>query len=113
MPTISLRSSVPANGSSGNVLAGSPFEFVAKDAVILLAVTNPGGTPGNITADFQIGGESLTQAANVPTRNAFPTFEEDIFVKAGAVAGERLFLNYNNTSVGALNVDTLIDIMSV
>lgn len=113
MPTISLRSSVPANGSSGNVLAGSPFEFVAKEAIIILAVTNPGGTPGNITADFQIGGESLTQAANVPTRDAFPTFETDIFVKAGAVAGERLFLNYNNTTVGALNVDTLIDILSV
>lgn len=113
MPTISLRTSVPANGSSGNVLQGSPFEFVAKDAVIILAVTNPAGTPGDITADFQIGGESLTQAANVPTRNAFPTFEEDVFVKAGAVAGERLFLNYNNTTVGALNVDTLIDVMSV
>lgn len=113
MPTISLRTSVPLNASSGNVLAGSPFEFVAKDAVIILACTQPGGTPGGVTADFQIGGESLTQAANVPTRNAFPTFEEDVFVKAGAVAGERLFLNYNNTTGLALDVDTLIDIMSV
>lgn len=113
MPTISLRTSVPANASSGNVLAGSSFEFVATDAVIILACTNPGGTPGDITADFQIGGESLTQAANVPTRNAFPTFEEDVFVKAGASGGERLFLNYNNTTAGALNVDTLIDVMSV
>lgn len=113
MPTISLRSSVPANGSSGNVLAGSPFEFVAKDAVIILAAVQAGGTPGQITADFQIGGESLTVQANISTANRFPQFNDDVFVKAGAVAGERLFLNYNNTTVGALNVDTLVDVMPV
>ncbi len=113
MPTISLRTSVAANGSSGNVLAGSPFEFVAKDSVIILAATQAGGTPGQITMDFQIGGESLTSQANIPTRNAFPTFLDDVFVKAGAVAGERLFLNYNNTTAGPLNVDTLVDVMPV
>jgi len=113
MPTISLRVSVPLNGSSGNVLAGSPFEFVAKDSVIVLACTQPGGTPGDVNADFQIGGESLTQAANVSTRNGFPNMEVDVFVRAGAVGGERLFLNFNNTTAGALNVDVLIDIISI
>ena len=113
MPTISLRTSVAANSSSGNVLAGSPFEFVAKDAIIILSVVNPAGTPGGITADFQIGGESLTVQANVSIRDAFPQFNDDVFVKAGAVAGERLFLNYNNTTISALNVDTLVDIMPI
>lgn len=113
MPTISLRTSVPANASSGNVLAGSPFEFVAKDSIIILAAVNAGGTPGNITADFQIGGESLSVQANIPTPNRFPQFNDDVFVKAGAVAGERLFLNYNNTSGLALEVDTLVDVMPI
>lgn len=113
MPTISLRTSVPANASSGNVLAGSPFEFAAKDSIIILAAVNAGGTPGNVTADFQIGGESLSVQANISTRNAFPQFNDDVFIKAGAVAGERLFLNYNNTSGLALQVDTLLDVMPV
>lgn len=113
MPTISLRTSVPANGSSGNVLAGSPFEFAAKDSIIIMAAVNPGSTPGFITADFQIGGESLSVQANISTRNGFPQFNDDVFVKAGAVAGERLFLNYNNTTAGALSVDTLIDVMPI
>jgi len=113
MPTISLRNSVPANGTSGNVLAGSPFEFVAKAAVIILSAVQAGGTPGDITADFQIGGESLSVQANISTRNGFPNFRDDVFVKAGAVAGERLFLNYNNTTAGALNVDTLVDVMPI
>lgn len=113
MPTISLRTSVPANGSSGNVLAGSPFEFAPKDSIIIMAAVQAGGTPGQITADFQIGGESLSVQANIPTANRFPQFNDDVFVKAGAVAGERLFLNYNNTTAGALNVDTLIDVMPI
>lgn len=113
MPTISLRTSVPLNGSSGNVLAGSPFEFVAKDSIIVLMITQAGGTPGEITADFQIGGESLSQAGNVSTRAGFPNSETDIFVKAGAVGGERLFLNYNNTTAAPLDVDTFIDIVPI
>ena len=113
MPTISLRTLVGANSSSGNVLAGSPFEFVAKDSIIILAVTQSAGTPGGVTADFQIGGESLSSQANVSTRNGFPNFRDDRFVTAGAVGGERLFLNYNNTTAGALSVDTLVDVMPV
>lgn len=113
MPTISGRVSVGANATSLNVLAGSPFEFVAQPAVVKLACTQRGAAPDDITADFQIGGESLAQAANVSDRAAFPTFENDIFVEAGAQGGERLFLTFSNTTAGALNVDFLLDIMTI
>jgi len=113
MPTISVRTSVGANATSPNVLAGSAFEFVAQPSLIKLAVTQRGAAPDDITADFQIGGESLAQAANVSDRASFPTFREDLFVEAGAQAGERLFLTFSNTTAGALNVDTLIDIMPI
>jgi len=111
MSTISLSTSVGANSSSGNVLAGSPFEFVSQPSIISLACTQAGAAASDITADFQIGGESITSQANVSDRSAFPTFLDDIFVKAGGQAGERLFLNYNNTTAGALIVQTLIDVM--
>ena len=110
MSTISLRVSVAANSASGNVLAGSPFEFVAANSIVTLAATRPGGTPGDINADFQVGGESITSQANISTRTAFPTFRDDVIAQAGAEGGERLFLNLNNTTVGALNVDVLVDI---
>ena len=111
MPTISLSTSLAANAASGNVLAGSPFEFVSAPSIIILACTQAGAAASDVTADFQIGGESVTSQANVSNRSAFPTFLDDVFVKAGAQAGERLFLNYNNTTAGALVVQTLIDVM--
>lgn len=110
MPTISLSVSVAANAVSGNVLAGSPFEFISQPSIIILAVTQAGAAASDITADFQIGGESVAQQANVSDRDAFPTFLDDNFVKAGGQAGERLFLNFNNTTAGALVVQVLLDI---
>lgn len=113
MPTISLSVSVAANSSSGNVLAGSPFEFVAVPAIISLALTQAGAAAADITMDFQIGGESLTSQANTPFKAAMPTFREDTLVKGGASAGERLFLNLNNTTGAAIIAQVLLDILSL
>jgi len=113
MSTISLRASVPANAASGNVLAGSPFEFVAANSVVSLAIVQAGGTPGEVNADYQVGGESIVSQGNISTRNAFPTFRDDVIAQSGAEAGERLFLNLNNTTAGALNVDVLVDVRPI
>jgi len=109
MPLISLATSVAANASSGNVLSGSPFEFVSQASIVSLAVTQPGAGAA-ITMDFQIGGESLAQQANAPNKATFPSFRDDTVVKAGAAPGERLFLNYNNTTGAAIAVSTLVEI---
>jgi len=113
MPTISGTVSVAANSVSANVLAGSPFEFVSQPSIIKLANTQAGAAASDITAVFQIGGESLVQAGNVSDRSAFPTFRDDLFVEAGGQAGERLFLTYANTTGGALLVHFLLDIMPI
>ena len=113
MPTISLSVSIAANSSSGNVLAGSPFEFVAVPAIISLALTQSGAAASDVTMDFQIGGESLTSQANTPFKAPMPTFRDDTLVKGGALAGERLFLNLNNTTVGAKTAQILVEILSL
>lgn len=113
MPTISGDVSVAANSTSANVLAGSPFEFIAQPSIIKLAATQAGAAAADITSNFQIGGEALMQAGNISDRSAFPTFLDDIIVEAGAQAGERLFLTFSNTTVGALVVQFLLDIMPI
>jgi len=110
MPTISGRVAAAANAVTENVLAGSPFEFVAAPSVINMAATQAGAAPDDVTATFQIGGEAIIQGGNVSDRAAFPTFRDDLFARAGASPGERLFLTFNNTTAGALNVDFLIEI---
>lgn len=114
MPTISGSVSVGANATSANVLAGSPFEFVAQPSVIKVAIIQAGAANSDITSDFQIGGESLLQAGNIGRGgNTFPRFIDDVIVEAGAQAGERLFLTFSNTTAGALVVDFLLDILAI
>ena len=113
MPTIAVRTSVAANSESANVLAGSPFEFVAVPSIVTLAATQRGAAPSDITSVFQIGGESVVQGGNVSDRAASPTFRDDLFARGGGAAGERLFLTFLNTTVGALNVDILLEILPI
>ena len=110
MPLISLSISVAANASSGNVLAGSVYEFLSQASIITLAMTQAGAAGADITADFQVGGESLMSQANTPFKAAYPTFLDDTQLRAGGVPGERLFLNLNNTTAGALVAQILLEI---
>lgn len=113
MPTISGSISVAANATSANVLAGSTFEFISQPSIVKVALTQAGAAASDITTVFQIGGESLVQGGNVSNRSAFPTFRDDLFVEAGGQPGERLFLTFANTTVGALVVQFLLDIMPI
>jgi len=113
MPTISGLTAVAANTTSANVLAGSPFEFVAQPSIVRLAMTQAGAAATDITAVFQIGGEALMQNGNVSDRAAFPTFLDDQVLEAGASPGERLFLTFSNTTGGALDVQHLVDIVPI
>jgi len=113
MPTISSSSSVAANSTSANVLAGSPFEFVAQPSIIKLAHTQAGTAGSDVTCVMQIGGEALIQNGQVSYRAAFPTFLDDTVMEAGAQPGERLFLTYTNTTAGALDVTFLVDIVPI
>jgi len=114
MPVISVNTSVAANAESANVLAGSPFEFIgARPSIVNLACTQAGAARGDITAVFQVGGDSVVQGGAVSDRAAAPTFRDDLFARAGGSPGERLFLTYLNTTGGALVVQTLIEIQPI
>lgn len=113
MSIISLSSSVAANANSGNVLAGSPFEFIAVASIVRIAVTQAGAAGASITMDFQLGGESLASGANTPFKAPMPTFLDDLLLQAGGDAGERLFLAFNNTTGGAIVVQVLIEILPI
>lgn len=108
MPTIARRISVAANARSANVLAGDVFEVLPAAASVILAAVVAGGTPGDVVADMLIGGESVLSASNVSTRNGYPSLETDVVLTSGGVAGEKLNLQFTNTTAGALNVDYLI-----
>ena len=108
MPTINGQAlSVAANAVSGNVLAGELFEFLPGNAAItLLAVAAAAG----IRCTFTLGGQVLINDQPISAANRFPTTPDDILTVIGGMAGERLFLEFRNTTGAAVTVDFSVKI---
>jgi len=98
---ISGQVSVAANAVSANVLAGNQFEFLTRTTVIQLLLS---GAAVGLEATFNVGGINVCQNAEVSGTNRFPFLPDDLFLRIGGLPNERLFLQFNNTTAGAVVV---------
>ncbi len=110
MPVISGAVSVAANARSGNVLAGNVFEFMPRPGLVNFLLT---GAVIGLQADILVGGEAEALAAVLPIRAAgapFPVKPDDSIVIAGALQGQRLFLDLINTTGAAIIGQFVVEI---
>lgn len=107
MPTISNSVSVAANARSANILAGEPFEFITRPAVISFFAN---GAAAGLEADVLVGGRSVAVATDLAATNRVPLRDEDGVVQFAAAPGERLFITLLNTTAGALVARWIVDI---
>jgi hypothetical protein len=91
-----------ANSNSGNVLAGLEFEFIPPPGGqrIIVGVT---GSAAGLMCTFLLGGVALASRVTIPPTNRFPVIPDDVILdfQAGA-PGQRLFLDFDNTTGGSL-----------
>lgn len=106
MPTITIQNlSVAANSATTNQLSGELYEFVPEDsAVRLLAAAAAVG----VRATFNIGGVVIVNDSPISQANRFPVQPDDLLVEIGAMAQERLFLTFRNTTAGAIIVNAIV-----
>ena len=110
MPQVMSSSiSVGAGANSGNVLQGSIFEFLKRPAAIRIAATVPaGGAVTDVTGRLTVGDKVITDprfpvlAESAPARG--PIIPDDIKVTAVGLPGNRLSLDFQNTTAGAIRV---------
>ena len=110
MPVISGAVSVAANARSGNILAGEVFEFMPSNGLVNFLLTQ---AVIGLQADILVGGSAEALAAVLSIRaaaNPFPVKPDDSLVIAGAVAGDRLFVDLLNTTGSAIIAQFLIEI---
>ena len=111
MPVISGQAvSIAANTVSANQLAGELFEFPPRpSAITLLAVAAAVG----ILCTLSIGGTVVANDVPISRANRFPISPDDVVAQEGALAGERLFLTFRNSTGAAVLVDFQVKIMAV
>lgn len=108
MPSMTDVRSVAANTRTTNVLAGLPFEFLAAASIVNFYAV--GGAVG-LNIDILVGGESIVSDSEVSPANRFPQTDTDLIARHGGLAGERLFVAWRNTTVGAIIGNLLVEVL--
>jgi len=110
MPTISIQTVVPLNGSVENVLTGSQFEFLPYDAAIDFGLV---ASATGLLLDVNSGQDILMESGVPSTANRIPIWPDDYSLNDVAAAGERLKVRARNTTAGNLTLFTALRINPV
>lgn len=102
MPTIQGATSVAANSTNNNLVAGSAYEYVPFDCRVDIAIVGDAG--GNILSTVQSGSDVLLEESPVSRAARVPVWPDDFSLSDVAAAGDRLKLAARNVSAGALTV---------
>lgn len=107
MQILSGATSVGAGASSGNVLQGSIFEYLKRPSRLEVAMTVPtGGAATDMTARFSVGDTIITDPPAPVLAEAAagrgPIIPDDIKITSVGLPGDRLSLEFTNTTAGAI-----------
>lgn len=98
--------SVAANGSSGNVLAGKQIQYPERPSrVIFAAAAAATGLVGTVTA----GSRTLMEESHISPANRFPVKPDDQMVQDVAMPNQLLGLSFRNTTGAAIIVQWSVD----
>ncbi len=110
MGVITGATSIAADSTSANLLAGDINEFLGRPSVVSLFVT---AAAVGIRAQLLVGKDVVIDDQQVSDANRFPQTPEDFLSRGGGLAGQRLTLRFRNTTAGALIVEWRVSIESV
>jgi hypothetical protein len=108
--------SVALSTTVTNLVAGSKFEFLARNSVVEVYSCQDGADPGDVTMDVSFGNVLEGDALAIPTftANLGPDRDKHKLISAVAQAGDRLQLKVTNAdAANASALRTLITITSV
>lgn len=107
MPNFLINQLVPAGGLVANALAGSAFEFLARDSKVAMALAfdrdalvPATSTVGDILATIQFGAEVQLEAGEVPIEEFIgggAKIPDNVQVDDVGAAGDRLVVRLENT----------------
>ena len=110
MPVIQKEVSVPATSANENILAGSAFEFLRRNAVVSIGLT---GSATGLVANIQSGADIVLEESPLEVKTSFPVIPDEMYYNDVGVAGDRLVIRVRNTTAGALTVRAIVQVTNV
>lgn len=104
------RQSVGANSSVSNAVSGKIHEFVSRPSRIRLYAT---ASAVGLNMTLIVGNQTFMQDQEVSAQNRMPLVPDDHIVDAGAKSGDRIVLQYRNTTAGAITAFSRVEVTPV
>lgn len=108
MPTMTDRRSVAANSVVSNVFSGKLFEFADRNYFLRLYAT---AAAVGLNLTFQVGTDVIVDDSEVNAQNRLPIPPDDLVSNAAARRGDKIVINWRNTTgaaiIGFLKLDLL------
>jgi hypothetical protein len=90
-----------------NAMAGKSQEFIKEPSIISLSMT---GSAIGLFVTFIVGEEVIIEDQQIPLTNRFPIVPDDTLAQGGGLPGDRVIVKIRNSTGGALNAWTRVDI---
>lgn len=110
MPIIRRETSIAANSTVDNIVAGSIYEFMPFNSA--LAIGNNAAATG-LVVTVNTGSDTLQEESPAFVSTSFPVIPDDMDLTDISAAGERLVIKARNTTGGAVILRTLVQISPV
>lgn len=107
MPVVRRETVIPANDVVDNILTGSIYEFMPRNAALNIGNT---ASAAGLTVSVNSGSDTVLEEAPVNPTGVPPVIPDDMDVQDVAAAGERLVIRARNTTGGPLTLYTLVQI---
>ena len=107
---ITGETSIAANSTSANLLAGNINEFLGRSAVISLFCT---GAAVGLRAQLLVGQDVTVDDQEISDANRFPITPDDFLDRGAGLPGDRLTLRFRNTTGAAVIARWRVAIESV
>lgn len=102
--------SVAANSVSGNILSGKNGEYLPRRALVEIAGV---GSASGLYTTILCGNRTIVQDQYINPSNRWPVDPDDYSVRFVGLPGEKLSVEYRNSTAGALTVNTVVKITEV
>ena len=107
MPVIQKETLVGANATVQNVLEGSAFEFLRRNAILSAGST---ASATGLFVTVQSGGDIVLEESPMAIKTTFPIIPDEMFYNDVGVQGDRLVFRVRNSTAGPLTARTLVQI---
>lgn len=99
MPMILKETSIAANTTVDNLIAGSAFEFARGRGVLSIGIA---AAATGVVANIQAGADIIAEAFTLPILTRYPIVPDEFYFTDVVEAGDRIVERCQNTTAGAI-----------